>query len=151
MSADSVGIRRFTVEIIKSISIVCSWHPGVIQSQTLDWVIHIEHGLSYNLILEFVLRITEMKCVGDDCKMLVTVLAILVTNIHYLFRLASGINLQKMPPTSLSSNINTTFEKQYFRQSMHHQWKQLVHLLFVNVPYRREEILTTSIIMSKAL
>jgi len=104
MSADSVGIRRFTVEIIKSISIVCSWHPGVIQSQTLDWVIHIEHGLSYNLILEFVLRITEMKCVGDDCKMLVTVLAILVTNIHYLFTFALDTNIQKMSQTSILSH-----------------------------------------------
>ena len=40
--------------------------------------------------------------VGDGCwrrNVLVTVLAILVTNIHYLFTLASGTNIQKMSPT----------------------------------------------------
>ena len=41
--------------------------------------------------------------VGDGCwrrNVLVTVLAILVTNIHYLFTLASGTNIQKMSLTS---------------------------------------------------
>ena len=38
----------------------------------------------------------ETKCVGDNYKMLVTVLAILVTNIHYLL----GTNIEKMSPTS---------------------------------------------------
>ncbi len=33
------------------------------------------------------------KCVGDNFKMLVTVLAFLVTNIYYLFTLASGTNI----------------------------------------------------------
>ena len=42
----------------------------------------------------------ETKCVGDNFKMLVTVLAILVTNILYLLALASGINIQKMSPRS---------------------------------------------------
>ena len=42
----------------------------------------------------------ETKCVGDNYEMLVTVLAILVTNIHYLFTLASGTNIPKMSPTS---------------------------------------------------
>ena len=32
--------------------------------------------------------------------MLVTVMAILLTNVHYLFTLASGANIQKMSPTS---------------------------------------------------
>ena len=40
------------------------------------------------------------KCVGDNIKVLVTRLAILVTNIHYLFTLASGTNIQRMLPTS---------------------------------------------------
>ena len=38
-------------------------------------------------------RYLETKCVGDNYKMLVTVLAILVTSIHYLSTLASGTNL----------------------------------------------------------
>ena len=42
----------------------------------------------------------EMKCVGDNYNMLVTDLAIFVTNIHYLFTLATGTNIQKMLPTS---------------------------------------------------
>ena len=50
----------------------------------------------------------ETKCVGINFKMLVTVLAILVTNIHYLFTLASGTNIQKMSPTSLSPSILIT-------------------------------------------
>ena len=45
-------------------------------------------------------RMLTTNCVGDNYKMLVTVLAILVTNIHYLFTLASGTNIQKMSPTS---------------------------------------------------
>ena len=35
---------------------------------------------------------------GDKFKMLVTVLAISVTKIHYLFTLESGTNIQKMTP-----------------------------------------------------
>ena len=41
----------------------------------------------------------EMNCVGDNNKMLVTVLAILITNIHYRFTSASGTNIQKISPT----------------------------------------------------
>ena len=44
----------------------------------------------------------ETKCVGDNYKMLVTVSAILVTKIHYLFTYFSGVNIQKMSPTSLN-------------------------------------------------
>ena len=44
------------------------------------------------------------KCVDDNFKMLVTVLAFLVTNIHYLFTLASGTNTQKMSPASKFSH-----------------------------------------------
>ena len=40
------------------------------------------------------------KCAGGNFEMLVTVLAFLVTNIHYLFTLTSGTNIQKMSPTS---------------------------------------------------
>ena len=46
----------------------------------------------------------ETKCVGDNNKILVTILAILVTNIHYLFTLASGTNFQKISPTSKFSH-----------------------------------------------
>ena len=42
----------------------------------------------------------ETKCVGDNINMLVTVLAILVTKIHYLFTSASRTNIQKMSSTS---------------------------------------------------
>ena len=46
----------------------------------------------------------ENQCVrptlGDNDKILVTVLAILITNIHYLFTyLALGTNIQNMSPT----------------------------------------------------
>ena len=40
----------------------------------------------------------ETKFVGNNYKMLVTALAILVTNIHF-FTLASGTNIQKLSPT----------------------------------------------------
>jgi len=46
----------------------------------------------------------ETKCVGDNFKMLVTVLAILVTNIHYFYALGSDIIIQKKSPTSKFSN-----------------------------------------------
>ena len=46
-----------------------------------------------------------------DDKMLVTVVALLITNIHYRFTLASGTNILKMSPTSKfcqqHSKINT--------------------------------------------
>ena len=35
------------------------------------------------------------KCVGDDNKMLMTVLTILVTKIHYLFTIAYAANIHK--------------------------------------------------------
>ena len=44
----------------------------------------------------------ETKCVGDNYKILVTVLADVITNIHYLFTLASGVNIPKSSPTLLS-------------------------------------------------
>ena len=42
----------------------------------------------------------ETKYVGDNFEMLVTVLVDFVTNILYLFALASGTNIQKMSPIS---------------------------------------------------
>ena len=39
------------------------------------------------------------KCVGDNYTMLVKVLAILVTNIHNLFTLVSGTDIQTKSPT----------------------------------------------------
>ena len=44
-------------------------------------------------------RMLETKRVNDNYKMVVTVLAILVTDIHYIFTLASVTNIQKMSPT----------------------------------------------------
>ena len=46
----------------------------------------------------------ETKSVSDNFKMLLTVLAFLVNNLHYLFTLASGTNIQKMSPTSKFSH-----------------------------------------------
>ena len=45
-------------------------------------------------------RMLVTKCVGDNFKMLVTVLAISVTNILYLLTVALGTNMQKMSPRS---------------------------------------------------
>ena len=42
----------------------------------------------------------ETKCVGDNYKMLLTLLAISVTNIRYLLTLSSGTNIQEMSSTS---------------------------------------------------
>ena len=44
-------------------------------------------------------RMLETICVDDNCKMLVTVLIISVTNVHYLFKLSSDTNIQKMSLT----------------------------------------------------
>ena len=38
----------------------------------------------------------ETKCVGENFEMLVTVLAIFVTNILYLLTLESGANIEKI-------------------------------------------------------
>ena len=49
-------------------------------------------------------RMLETKCVDDNYKILVTVLALwsklLIANIHFLFTLASGANIWKSLPTS---------------------------------------------------
>ena len=45
-------------------------------------------------------RMLETKRVDDNSKVLVTILVILITNIHDFFTLASGTNIQKMSPTS---------------------------------------------------
>ena len=51
------------------------------------------------------------KCFGDNFKMLVTVLTILAINIHYLFTLSSGTNIQKISPISkFSHQIVTNFK-----------------------------------------
>ena len=54
------------------------------------------------------------KCISDNYKVLVTVLAIMVVNIHYCFTLAPGTNIEILPPTSKNlhqrevTNITTT-------------------------------------------
>ena len=45
-------------------------------------------------------RMLETKCVGDNFEILVTALAVFVTNILYHSTLASGTNVQKMSPIS---------------------------------------------------
>ena len=57
-------------------------------------------SLDLLLVGSVVASMLDTKCVGDKYKMLVTVLAILVTHIYYLFTLESGTNIQKMSPTS---------------------------------------------------
>ena len=70
--------------------------------QDTCWVFIINSVLICNktLVVTWLTSMLETKCVGDNIKMLVTVLAILVTNIHYLFILASGTDIQKMSPRS---------------------------------------------------
>ena len=65
-----------------NISMRCSCHKNrffifVNNSKNLQW--------SYPRLHRYWLRMLETKCVGDNYEMLVKVLAILVTNIHYLF------------------------------------------------------------------
>ena len=50
----------------------------------------------------------ETKCVGDNYKMLVTVLAILVTKIHYVLPLVSGTKISILSPHHDVININVT-------------------------------------------
>ena len=45
-------------------------------------------------------RMLETKCVGDNFEMLVTVLAVFVTNIFYLLTLGSGTNIQNVSSIS---------------------------------------------------
>ena len=45
-------------------------------------------------------RMLETKCVGNNYEMLVTVFAIMVTIIQYLFTLALGTSIKKVSPTS---------------------------------------------------
>ena len=84
------------------------------------------------------LPVTSMlvtKCVSDNYTMLVTVLAILVTNIHYLFTLASGINIQKMSLTSKFCHqhpkIVTNFKLLTSRCHQHHCHHYCHHLCHI--------------------
>ena len=49
-------------------------------------------------------RMLETKCVGDNFEILVTVLAVFVTNILNLLTLASGTNIQKCPNIEIWSS-----------------------------------------------
>ena len=51
-----------------------------------------------------VMDVGDEMC-GDNYKILVTDMTILVINIHYLFTFASGSNIQKVSPTFLVTNI----------------------------------------------
>ena len=57
-------------------------------------------NLELDWLHRFGWRMLESKCVGDNFDMLVTVLAVFVTNIAYLSQLPSGTNIQKMSPIS---------------------------------------------------
>ena len=63
-------------------------------------------------------------CVGDNFKMLVTVLTISVTIIYYLFTFESGANIQKMSPASKFSHphrqMGTNFKSPTSRCHQHH-------------------------------
>ena len=69
-------------------------------------------------------RMLETKCVGDNHKMLVTVLTILVAKIHYLSTLVSDTNIQSrhklsvtnitVSPRSLSPKSVFSIKKSYF-------------------------------------
>ena len=73
-------------------------------------------------------RMLETKYVGDfNFKIMVMVLAFLVTNIHYLFTLASGTKIQKMSPTLSHqhndvTNITVTMKPFLDKENM---WKSL--------------------------
>jgi len=60
-----------------------------------------------------------MKFVGDNNKILSMVLAILVTNIHYLFSFASGTNGQKMSPTSTNRHQHHCYPFDLYIKSCH--------------------------------
>ena len=51
-------------------------------------------------VVKNVLRTVGYIDVGDNFKMMMTVLANLVTNIYHILTLASGTNIQKMSPRS---------------------------------------------------
>ena len=67
----------------------------------------------------------ESRYVGDNFQMFMTVLGILVTNIPYLFALASGTNIKKMSTASKLSKIVTNLKSptprchQFFANMLH--------------------------------
>ena len=65
----------------------------------------------------------ETKCVDDNLKMLVTVLAISVTNILYFITLASGTNIQKMSP-----NINFVANILKLSPTVSHQHQNVTNM-----------------------
>ena len=64
-------------------------------------------------------RMLWMKFVGDNNKILSMVLAILVTNIHYLFSFASGTNGQNISPTSTNRHQHHCYPFDLYIKSCH--------------------------------
>ena len=60
-------------------------------------------------------RILETKCAGDNFRMLMTVMAILVIDIHNLFSFAPGINIYKSSPTLSHQHRDVTNITKIFR------------------------------------
>ena len=84
-SSDSPNLSLFVVVVMQySLMSLVQKHFGLIDIT--------------NQRLYLVTLMVVTKCVGDNSKMLV--MAMFVTNIHYLFTLALDTNIQKMSPKS---------------------------------------------------
>ena len=77
-------------------------------------------------------RMLETKCAGDNYKMLVTVKGILVTNIHYLFTLASGTKIQKRSRTTKFYNQYPKMVKHFMSPtSRYHRNPDVANITFI--------------------
>ena len=79
-------------------------------------------------------QMLKTKCVGESLKMLVTVLAILVTNIHYLFYMSVGhhqnfvTSVQKLVILKLTrfrSYVRTVKSLDFFQNSVVKTWTMI--------------------------
>ena len=93
------------------------------------------------------------KCFDDNCKMLATILAVVVTNILYLLTLVSGTNIQKMsrrlkfwyqnPKIVTIINSPTSLSPQKLRSKtgrsgvFKHFWRFKVRAPLTVVPYNK--------------
>ena len=92
---------------------------GKFSEDTITSLIEFDNvlGMDYRWLHRCRWRMLETKCVGDNYKMLVTVLTTLVTNIHYLLTLASGtkdITNITVSPTSLSPPTDCVTRSNYW-------------------------------------
>ena len=116
----SVSLVKNNFNIIYSYHMIHEWYNNesnhsAITFPTVTVCLHSQHSLqriqtNYSQIDLMILRKNDYIEVVDGCwrwnvsvttlKMSVTVLAILITNIHYRCTFASSTNIQKMSPTS---------------------------------------------------